>query len=175
MTTRLTVKAIEAAKPGKVLTDGALAKGTGKLMLRVRSTKEWYFRYRTGRGSTLIKLGDYAAMSLPEARQRAGELGGLVREGIDPKEKAREDAEEAHRAAEREARRGKPGATARRVRGAAARPREGERQGGREPVRSRSGQALLQPGDQKGGRDRAGGYPGNPRAPPRQGCDPRRE
>ena len=116
MTTRLTVKAVEAAKPGKVLTDGALGRGSGKLVLRVRATKEWYFRYRLGGRSVLLKLGEYPAMGLPEARQRAGELGRLVREGVDPKAKEREDAEEAHRAAEaahreaeREARRGSLG------------------------------------------------------------------
>lgn len=106
VTTRLTVRAIEAAKPGQVLTDGGLGRGSGKLLLRVRATKEWFFRYRRRGGSTLIKLGQYPGMSLPEARQRAGELGRLVRDGIDPKAKARQDAEEAHRAAEREARRG---------------------------------------------------------------------
>ena len=109
MTTRLTVKAIEAAKPGKVLTDGALGRGNGKLVLRVRATKEWYYRYRLGGRSVLRKVGEYPAMGLPEARQRAGELGRLVRKGIDPKAKEREDAEEAHRVAEREARRGSLG------------------------------------------------------------------
>ena len=106
MTTHLTVKAIEAARRGAVLTDSALSKGTGKLILRVRTDKEWYYRYRLGGGSTLMKLGTYPAMTLPEARQRAGELARLVRKGIDPKEKEREDAEDAHKAAEREARRG---------------------------------------------------------------------
>jgi hypothetical protein len=45
-------------------------------------------------------------MSLGEARARARALGDLVREGIDPKAKERQDAEEARRAAERETRRG---------------------------------------------------------------------
>jgi integrase len=106
VTTRLTVKAVEAAKPGQVLTDGTLGRGSGRLLLRGRATKEWYFRYRLGGRSVLIKLGEFPAMSLPEARQRAEALGRLVREGVDPKAKEREDAEEAHRAAEREARRG---------------------------------------------------------------------
>ena len=109
MTTRVTVKAVEAAKPGQVLTDGALGRGSGKLILRVRAKKEWYFRYRLGGRSVLRKLGEYPAMSLPDARQRAEALGRLVREGIDPKAKEREDAEEAHRAAEQEARRGSLG------------------------------------------------------------------
>ena len=130
MTTRLTVKAVEAAKPGQVLTDGALGRGSGKLVLRVRAKKEWYFRYRPlGGRSVLRKLGEYPAMGLPEARQRAEALGRLVREGVDPKAKEREDAEEAHRADEQEARRGEPGATARRLRRGAARPGEGECQG----------------------------------------------
>ena len=107
--TTLTVKAVEAAKPGKVLTDGALGRGSGKLILRVRAKKEWYFRYRLRGRSTLRKLGEYPAMGLPEARQRAEALGRLVREGVDPKAKEREDDEEAHRAAEQEARRGSLG------------------------------------------------------------------
>jgi integrase len=109
VTTQLKVWAIEAAKPGAVLTDSSLGRGSGRLVLRVRATKEWYFRYRLGGRSTLLKLGTYPEMRLPEARQRAGELGRLVREGIDPKAKARGDAEEAHRAAEQEARRGSLG------------------------------------------------------------------
>ncbi len=109
MTTRLTVKAIEAAKPGKVLTDGALGRGSGKLILRARAKKEWYFRYRLGGRSVLRKIGEYPTMGLPEARQRAGELGRLVRESIDPKAKDRENAEEALRADEQEARRGSLG------------------------------------------------------------------
>ena len=107
--TTLTVKAVEAAKPGKVLTDGGLGRGSGKLILRVRAKKEWYFRYRLRGGSTLLKLGEFPLMGLPEARQRAGALAQLVREGIDPKAKEREDDEEAHRAAEQEARRGSLG------------------------------------------------------------------
>ena len=74
-------------------------------MLRVRATEEWYFRYRLGGRSVLSKLGDYPRMSLPEARAKARALGDLVRAGIDPEAKEREDAEEARRAAEREARR----------------------------------------------------------------------
>jgi integrase len=109
VTTQLKVWAIEAAKPGDVLTDSSLGRGSGRLVLRVRATKEWYFRYRLGGRSTLLKLGTYPEMRLPEARQRAGELGRLVREGIDPKAKEREDAEEAHRAVEQEARRGSLG------------------------------------------------------------------
>ncbi|MGH8613915.1 MAG: hypothetical protein ACREYF_18310, partial [Gammaproteobacteria bacterium] len=58
MTTRLTVRAIEAANPGAVLTDNTLAKGAGKLILWVRATKEWYYRYRLGGRSALKKLGD---------------------------------------------------------------------------------------------------------------------
>jgi integrase len=109
VTTRLTVKAIEAAKPGKVLTDGALGRGSGKLLLRVRANREWYYRYRLGGRSVLRKLGEFPAMSLPEARHRAAELGQLVCAGIDPKAKERQDAEEALRAAERDARRGSLG------------------------------------------------------------------
>lgn len=107
--TQLKVTQVEAAKPGDVLTDGSLARGSGKLILRVRKAREWYYRYRLGGGSTLMKLGNYPTMKLPEARERAGELARLVRAGIDPKEKERQDAEEAHRAAEREARRGSLG------------------------------------------------------------------
>ena len=109
MTTRLTVRSIEAAKPGDVLTDSALGRGSGKLVLRVRATKEWYYRYRLGGRSVLRKLGEYPAMSLGEARARARALGDLVQEGVDPKAKEREDAEGARRVAEREARRGSLG------------------------------------------------------------------
>ena len=103
------MRTIEAAKPGDVLTDSSLGRGSGKLVLRVRATEEWYFRYRLGGRSVLRKLGEYPAMTLGEARARARTLGDLVREGIDPKAKEREDAEEARRAAEREARRGSLG------------------------------------------------------------------
>jgi integrase len=109
MTTQLKWTMVEAAKAGDVLIDNALAKGAGKLVLRVRKRKEWYFRYRLRGGSTLRKLGEYPAMSLSEARARARALGDLVREGIDPKAKERKDAEEARGAAEREARRGSLG------------------------------------------------------------------
>jgi integrase len=100
---------VEAAKAGDVLIDNALAKGAGKLVLRVRATKEWYFRYRLRGGSTLRKLGEYPAMSLGEARARARAFGDLVQEGIDPKVKERQDAEEARRVTEREGRRGSLG------------------------------------------------------------------
>ncbi|MCA1852965.1 MAG: integrase family protein, partial [Beggiatoa sp.] len=103
------MRSIEAAKPGEVLTDNSLGRGSGKLVLRVRATEEWYFRYRLRGGSTMYKLGEYPVMSLPEARAKARALGDLVRAGIDPKAKEREDAEEARRAAEREARRGSLG------------------------------------------------------------------
>jgi integrase len=105
VTTRLTVKAIEAAKAGDVLTDSSLGRGSGKLVLRVRARREWYFRHRLGGRSTLIKLGDFPRVGLPEARRRAEELGRLVREGIDPKIRERE----ARGAAERDSRRGSLG------------------------------------------------------------------
>jgi hypothetical protein len=50
------VRSIEAAKPGEVLTDSSLGKGSGKLVLRVRATEEWYFRYRLDGRSLLILL-----------------------------------------------------------------------------------------------------------------------
>ena len=109
MTTRLTVRSIEAAKPGDVLTDSSLGRGSGKLVLRVRATKEWYYRYRLGGGSAMRKLGEYPAMSLGQTRARARALGDLVREGIDPKAKEREDTEETRRAFERAARCGSLG------------------------------------------------------------------
>jgi Arm domain-containing DNA-binding protein len=109
VTTRLAVESIEAAKPGDVLTDSSLGRGSGKLVLRVRATEEWYFRYRLGGRSALRKLGEYPAMSLGEARARARVLGDLVRAGIDPMAKEREDAEGARKVAEREARRGSLG------------------------------------------------------------------
>jgi integrase len=105
VTTQLKDWNVKAAKPGDVLTDSLLGRGSGKLILRVRAKKEWYFRYRLGGRSVLCKLGEYPKMGLAEARQRAADLGRLVRAGIDPKAKDRADDQEA----ERDARRGSLG------------------------------------------------------------------
>jgi integrase len=102
----LTVKSIEAEKPGdktREVLDGMLSKGEGTLYLRVRSTteggaREWFYRYTLDGTRPRIKLGEYPAMGLLEARELAKEKAALVKKGIDPKEQAeleREAAKEA--------------------------------------------------------------------------------
>ena len=116
---KLTDSKLRATKPGQHLTDSLLAKGSGKLVFRVRerpdgvAAREWYFRYRLYGANTLMKLGEYPSLSLAEARAKAAEKASLVRSGVSPKEKIREDAEraaiereKARRAVELEARKG---------------------------------------------------------------------
>ena len=142
MTTRLTVRSIEAAKPGDMLTDSSLGRGSGKLVFWVRATKEWYYRYRLGGRSVLRKLGEYPAMGPGGGPPTGRELG---RSGAGGHRSEGEGAR-GSRGSPQSGRTGgptrKPGATARRLRRVATHPGEGERQGRRDAVQPRRGQAL---------------------------------
>lgn len=78
---RLSAKAVTAAKGPALLADG------GGLYLRVSTSaaKSWVFIYRKGVKRTEIGLGSLTAVSLAEARSKAGECRTLVNDGKSPK------------------------------------------------------------------------------------------
>lgn len=86
------------------LPDGGETKG---LILRVSrgGTRTFYFRYRRpiGRKQTKIVLGEYPALSLANARERTRAYRQLVKDGTDPRDFAKAEAE--RRAQEAEERR----------------------------------------------------------------------
>lgn len=74
----LTEKQIRALKPADkefTVSDGSGAKGEGVLVMRVRpnGTKEFYHQRRQGTRKIKVKLGNWPALSLVEARDRCRE------------------------------------------------------------------------------------------------------
>jgi hypothetical protein len=57
-----------------------------KLLVSKQSRKFFYLRYSINKRKRGIKVGEYGAMSLPEARMRCNELKVLINKGIDPQE-----------------------------------------------------------------------------------------
>ena len=57
-----------------------------KLLVSKQGRKFFYLRYSINKRKRGIKVGEYGAMSLPEARIRCNELKGLINKGIDPQE-----------------------------------------------------------------------------------------
>lgn len=57
-----------------------------KLLVSKQGRKFFYLRYSINKRKRGIKIGEYGAMSLPEARIRCNELKALVNKGIDPQE-----------------------------------------------------------------------------------------
>lgn len=54
------------------------------LQVTPKGVKAWYYRYRTGGKEKKAGLGQYPAVSLADAREKADDLRRMVREGIDP-------------------------------------------------------------------------------------------
>jgi integrase len=77
---RLSAKAVESIKERGYFADG------GGLYFRVSGfdTRSWAFRYTRGGKAREMGLGPYPDVSLKEARERASEARGLLRDGIDP-------------------------------------------------------------------------------------------
>jgi integrase len=86
----LTDAAIRALRDGESRTDGSLPVGAGRLMIecvKVRGVlhRRWVFRHRSDSGVGKLRLGDYPAVGLDEARNKARAHIEQVRQGIDPR------------------------------------------------------------------------------------------
>jgi integrase len=86
----LTDAAIRALRDGESRTDGSLPVGAGRLMIecvKVRGVlhRRWVFRHRFGNSVGKLRLGDYPAVGLDEARNKARVHIEQVRQGIDPR------------------------------------------------------------------------------------------
>lgn len=86
----LTDAAIRAMRDGESRTDGSLPVGAGRLMIecvKVRGVlhRRWIFRHRSDSGVGKLRLGDYPAVDLDEARTKARTHIEQVRQGIDPR------------------------------------------------------------------------------------------
>lgn len=90
----LTAKEIEHAKPG-------MHADSNGLYLRVQDSgaKSWIFRFQLNGKRREMGIGTLADQPAKEARGKAAELGALVRSGIDPIEKRRQDEADAIAAA----------------------------------------------------------------------------
>lgn len=92
----LTETAIRNMRSGDSRTDGALPPGNGRLVLYClargdRTHRVWTFRYRTQGLRGEMTLGEHPALTLERARARARDLMELVRQGVDPQAKVKED------------------------------------------------------------------------------------
>lgn len=86
----LTDAAVRAMRDGETRTDGSLPVGCGRLMVqcvKVRGTlhRRWIFRHRSDSGVGKLRLGNYPAIGLDEARAKARTHIEQVRRGIDPR------------------------------------------------------------------------------------------
>jgi integrase len=86
----LTDATIRALRDGESRTDGSLPVGAGRLMIecvKVRGVlhRRWLFRHRFDTGVGKLRLGDYPAVGLDEARTKARTHIEQVRQGIDPR------------------------------------------------------------------------------------------
>lgn len=86
----LTDAAIRALRDGETRTDGSLPVGAGRLMIecvKVRGVlhRRWIFRHRSEGGVGKLRLGDYPAVGLDDARNLARAHIEQVRQGIDPR------------------------------------------------------------------------------------------
>ena len=86
----LTDRFVAGARPSRRITNVFDTKARG-LVLRVGSrTKVWYFTYRNGGATQWLRLGDYSAITLAEARAQAvNQRKMLDVDGIDPVEERR--------------------------------------------------------------------------------------
>lgn len=86
----LTDAAIRAMRDGETRTDGSLPVGAGRLLIecvKVRGVlhRRWIFRQRSEEGVRKLRLGDYPAVGLEQARTKARGHIEQVRKGIDPR------------------------------------------------------------------------------------------
>jgi hypothetical protein len=86
----LTDAAIRALRDGESRTYGSLPVGAGRLMIecvKVRGVlhRRWTLRHRSDSGVGKLRLGDYPAVGLDEARTKARTHIEQVRQGIDPR------------------------------------------------------------------------------------------
>lgn len=86
----LTDAAIRAMRDGETRTDGSLPVGAGRLLIecvKVRGAlqRRWIFRERSGESVRKLRLGDYPAVGLEQARTKARGHIEEVRMGIDPR------------------------------------------------------------------------------------------
>jgi len=83
MEKRLTDKSCKTAKPGEKVR--YLADGAGlRLQLLPNGRKHWQLRYFLGGKESTLQIGAYPAVTLDSARQKAGSIRELVREGKHP-------------------------------------------------------------------------------------------
>lgn len=85
----LTDKRIKAMKPADKVyleADATGQRGTGRLLIRVRTngTKEWMFRYFLDKRKQHLKIGTYPSMTLTDARKESARLSALLQAGEDP-------------------------------------------------------------------------------------------
>jgi integrase len=86
----LTDAAIRAMRDGETRTDGSLPVGAGRLLIECVKARgvlhrRWIFRQRSDEGVRKLRLGDYPAIGLDEARKKARSHIEQVRSGIDPR------------------------------------------------------------------------------------------
>lgn len=92
----LTETSIRNLRSGESRTDGGLPPGNGRLVLYClargdRVHRVWTFRYRKQDLRGEMTLGEHPALPLDRARARARDLMELVRQGVDPQAKVKED------------------------------------------------------------------------------------
>src|SRR5258708_4913557 len=76
---KLTVRKVEAAKPGKY------GDGRGlQLAVSPRGAKKWLLRYMMGGRAHEYGLGSFPEVGLAEAREKALNARRLVKSGVDP-------------------------------------------------------------------------------------------
>lgn len=91
----LTVAAISALKPGRMLADGAIRPGAGSLKIRKRATAggtvtEWLFEWNREGKTTRQSIGRYSVadaencLTLTQARAEAARLQASIKAGEDP-------------------------------------------------------------------------------------------
>ena len=87
--TGLSVKAVEAAKPGKARRElpDMYMKGLYLIIQPGTGTKTWAVRYRLGGKSHKHTIGPYPAFSLKQARDAAAKVLRSVSEGHSPKQR----------------------------------------------------------------------------------------
>jgi Arm domain-containing DNA-binding protein len=87
--TGLSVKAVEAAKPGKGRREllDVYMKGLYLTIQPGTGTKTWAVRYRLGGKSHKHTIGPYPAFSLKQARDAAAKVLRFVSEGHNPKQR----------------------------------------------------------------------------------------
>ena len=89
----LNVKLINSFLKGnkKRLVDGMVK---GLYLEKTKNNIVWRYRYKIGKKDSTVKIGNYPAVSLSVAREKARELTALISEGIDPQQHKKQKKEE---------------------------------------------------------------------------------